>query len=244
MSDQQQIIAHKITKPIQLLAAWLAGLVIVNATFLTAAGLVTIPAWLPALLTIAAVLNVPLFIVSLFLLQTKFRPEMLEDPFYARYLERKYTTTPPTPPRSPVDPERQKKLAKDIIKVSGSDPNKQEAVVSILRDSVVAQTAERFADSRTLSELYLYPQDWPLIYEHWREAAEFRSEFAELLLAGIVDVPDGVVREARLTDFGSAVAKKVESTDKLWNQRSINCYEHDNDVRQQRKANTPMPRTR
>ena len=39
MNETPEIVPHKITKPIQLLAAWLPGLAIVNASFLTAAGL-------------------------------------------------------------------------------------------------------------------------------------------------------------------------------------------------------------
>lgn len=86
MSDQQ-IIPERITKPIQLLAAWLAGLVLVNGSFLGAAGAIPQPEWVRATLVIASVVNVPLFLLCLFLLQTKFRPEMQEDSFYARYLE-------------------------------------------------------------------------------------------------------------------------------------------------------------
>jgi uncharacterized membrane-anchored protein YitT (DUF2179 family) len=82
-----QLVPHKITKPIQLLAAWLAGLAVINGSFLGAAGAIHSPPWPPVLFAIAAVVNVPLFIVSLFLLQTKFRPEMQEDTFYSKYLE-------------------------------------------------------------------------------------------------------------------------------------------------------------
>ena len=81
----------KITKPIQLLAAWLAGLVLANGSFLTTAALITTPSWAPGALVVAAIANVPLFLFCLFLLQTKFRPEMQEDEFYHRYLEKRYS---------------------------------------------------------------------------------------------------------------------------------------------------------
>jgi len=87
----REITPEKITKPIQLLAAWLAGLILVDGTFLTAAHLLTQPTWLPAVLAIAAVANVPLFLVALFMLQTRFRPEMQEDTYYSQYLQQKQT---------------------------------------------------------------------------------------------------------------------------------------------------------
>jgi uncharacterized membrane-anchored protein YitT (DUF2179 family) len=78
--------SHRITKPIQLLGAWLAGLAIVNSTFLYTATQIDFPSWIPAMLSIAAVANVPLFLFSVFLLQTKFRPEMLEDVYYSKFI--------------------------------------------------------------------------------------------------------------------------------------------------------------
>lgn len=90
MSDHK-IDASKVTKPIQLLAAWLAGLIIINGSFLTAAARLEHPDWASGLLVISAVLNVPIFLFGLFLLQTKFRPEMQEDEFYSKYLEKRYS---------------------------------------------------------------------------------------------------------------------------------------------------------
>jgi hypothetical protein len=83
----QELQPHKVTKPIQLLAAWLLGLVLIDGAFLAAARVIVVPAWAPGILVVAAVLNVPLFLLCIFLLQTKFRPEMQEDSFYSRYLE-------------------------------------------------------------------------------------------------------------------------------------------------------------
>lgn len=89
MSDRGKIEPHRITKPIQLLAAWLLGLIIVNSAFLIAAGNIEKPEWVSGALVIASIVNVPLFLVSIFLLQTKFRPEMQEDTYYSQYLESK-----------------------------------------------------------------------------------------------------------------------------------------------------------
>jgi hypothetical protein len=88
---QPTIEPGSVTKPLQLLAAWLVGLILVNGSFLTAAGIINEPPWIPAVLVGAAILNVPIFLVCLFYLQTRFRPEMQEDAYYSRYLERKYS---------------------------------------------------------------------------------------------------------------------------------------------------------
>jgi hypothetical protein len=85
-----------VTKPIQLLSAWLIGLILINGSFLGAAALITHPSWAPGFLVICAAATVPIFLGALFLLQTKFRPEMQEDTFYARYLERKSVETQST----------------------------------------------------------------------------------------------------------------------------------------------------
>lgn len=76
-----------VTRPIQLLAAWLVGLVLIDASFLTAASTVRFPGWAPGMLVISAVANVPLFLALIFFLQTKYRLELQEDPFYAKHLE-------------------------------------------------------------------------------------------------------------------------------------------------------------
>jgi hypothetical protein len=83
----QEITPQNVTKPIQLLAAWLVGLILVDSSFLAGAKILTTPPWIAATLVVAAVANVPLFLICIFVLQTRFRPEMQEDSFYARYLE-------------------------------------------------------------------------------------------------------------------------------------------------------------
>lgn len=88
MTDQR-ISPEKITKPIQLLAAWLVGLFSVNGSFLFAATRLTQGSWEASALVIAAITNVPLFLIALFVLQTKFRPELQEDSYYSTYLNSK-----------------------------------------------------------------------------------------------------------------------------------------------------------
>ena len=79
----------RITKPIQLLAAWLAGLLAIDSCFLIAAARLPVDSWASQALTVAAIVNVPLFLLAVFLLQTKFRPELQEDLYYSSYISQK-----------------------------------------------------------------------------------------------------------------------------------------------------------
>lgn len=86
--SEPRIEPHKITKPIQLLAVWLAALVLLVGAFLTAAATVNRPLWLAPTFGIAAVAIVPLFLTFIFVMQTRFRAQLQEDPYYADYLKR------------------------------------------------------------------------------------------------------------------------------------------------------------
>ena len=87
--SEQRIEPHKVTKPIQLLAAWLAGPLRPQCNILRCWQPVFKESKLASFILIGvAVLNVPVFLYSLFLLQTKYRPEMQEDTFYSTYLNR------------------------------------------------------------------------------------------------------------------------------------------------------------
>jgi hypothetical protein len=77
-----------VTRPVQLLAAWLVALIALEGTLLAGAHFISHALWLRAVLVIAAVVNIPLFIGLIFLLQTKFRAEIQEDTFYAEYRKR------------------------------------------------------------------------------------------------------------------------------------------------------------
>lgn len=90
--SEQRIEPHKVTKPIQLLAAWLVGLVITNASFLTASIQMASGSWERGALVISTIVNVPIFLLALFVLQTRFRAELQEDTFYAEYLSKKSST--------------------------------------------------------------------------------------------------------------------------------------------------------
>lgn len=86
--QETSIKPDKITKPIQLLGAWLAGLFSIDSCFLFAAANMHPGSWESGALTIAAIINVPIFLLAVFLLQTKFRPELQEDSYYSTYLSK------------------------------------------------------------------------------------------------------------------------------------------------------------
>src|SRR5262252_6784265 len=89
----QEIQPQKVTRPFQLLAAWLVTLLAVVSAFLTGAGTITKPTWIPALLAIAAVTSVPVVLLSMFLLQTRFRAEMQDDKYYSNYVKERQRTS-------------------------------------------------------------------------------------------------------------------------------------------------------
>jgi hypothetical protein len=86
--SNQQLTPHRVTKPIQLLAAWLVGLILTNSSFLFAATQFS-PSWESSALVIASIANVPIFLFALFVLQTRFRAELQEDAYYSEYLSKK-----------------------------------------------------------------------------------------------------------------------------------------------------------
>jgi hypothetical protein len=65
-------------------------LVLIVAAFLTAAVKLDSVPWVSATLVIAAVVFVPVFLVAAMLMQTKFRPEILGDEFYSKYLTMRF----------------------------------------------------------------------------------------------------------------------------------------------------------
>ena len=88
MSDNK-IQPSTITKPIQLLAAWFVGLLTIDGSFLIAATQMGADRGPAIALVAAAIINVPMFLAALFLLQTKFRPELQEDSYYSTYISLK-----------------------------------------------------------------------------------------------------------------------------------------------------------
>jgi tetratricopeptide (TPR) repeat protein len=85
MADEQvRLRAERITSPIQLLAACLVLIIVVETAFLGGAAAISRPAWAAGLLVICAVTYVPGILCFLFILQTRYRPELMADAEYAR----------------------------------------------------------------------------------------------------------------------------------------------------------------
>lgn len=91
--SENRIDPHRVTRPIQLLAAWMVGLVITNSSFLIASIQMDANSWEKGALVVASICNVPIFLFAFFLLQTRFRAELQEDTFYSEYLSKKTSTT-------------------------------------------------------------------------------------------------------------------------------------------------------
>jgi hypothetical protein len=87
--SEPKVDPQRVTKPIQLLAAWLVGLTAVNGMFLSTAVALQGGGWERLALVLAAILNVPAFLAAIFVLQTKFRAELQEDSFYFKYISKK-----------------------------------------------------------------------------------------------------------------------------------------------------------
>lgn len=96
---------EKIKTPIQLLAVWLIGLVLLVSAFLTASTFVHEPCWLSPVYGITAVALIPIFITLIFILQTRFRPELLDDESYLTHKRLFETFRPENAlyPPSPTD---------------------------------------------------------------------------------------------------------------------------------------------
>lgn len=75
-----------VTSPFQLLGAWLVFIIVLDGSFLAAAATVDRPHWASGVLVVAAVVNVPLLLALIFLLQTRFRPQLQADTFYSEYI--------------------------------------------------------------------------------------------------------------------------------------------------------------
>ena len=88
--NSHKIKPEKVTTPIQLLAVWFIALLLLTSAFFTAASQIHEPKWISPLLVISGILLVFVFIVLIFLMQTKYRPEMLSGKEYLEYVDKKF----------------------------------------------------------------------------------------------------------------------------------------------------------
>lgn len=140
-----EIQAQNVTKPIQLLAAWLVGLIAINGSFLGAANVISTPTWAAGLLVIASVVNVPLFLGLIFFLQTKFRAELQEDSFYAKHLDKV------TGVKQTSDTSIKAEVKADVQKIQRENAENYEAIQKELR--AVMHSLNGIAKSSENSEI-------------------------------------------------------------------------------------------
>jgi len=217
--NNHKITPEKVTRPMQLLAAWLTGLVIVDGSFLLTAVQIQQRAWIAGVLVIAAILNVPLFLLCIYRLQTKFRPEMQEDSYYSRYLDKKYSVGVSSVESIDVE-KRAEDMARNIVAEIGPTTAVSESrIQSILREGEVEELKWRIGEMRSLSELHLRPELWPKVVERWQWSQEFINDIRVLKAEGAIIMDDDDPKTCRLTDLGQKVAKLAEKENMLFNQR-------------------------
>lgn len=216
MSDHK-INPEKVTKPIQLLAAWLVGLIAIDMTFLLAAQQISKPEWASSALVVAAIVNVPIFITALFLLQTKFRPQMQEDSYYAKYLEGSYTSTNVS---SEVAVKAEvAETTKKLVERLGSDvAGKEASIAQVLNESLEESLVSKHGRSRSLSELYKVPETWKYVTARFDGEASFLRDVEGLLSDGLIERHDTDFSDAKLTSLGKKVASLAEKRNQLFYQ--------------------------
>ncbi|WP_429156717.1 hypothetical protein [Aeromonas veronii] len=225
--NKDTINPERVTKPIQLLAAWFVALIVVNGSYLAAAQVIVHPTWAAGLLVIAAVLNVPIFIGSLFILQTKFRPQLQEDSYYSEYLN-KYSQSPLVKPEfishKDLDQERRKTAAAIIEAINKSNGSKEEKVIEVLQSSYVDELVARFGGSRSLSEMFKSPNTWVALLHKWGNDSSFSADINELIVANLVECNDKNFFTAKLTELGKMVAINAEKKNMLFCQTNENYW--------------------
>ena len=129
--ESNNIKPERITKPIQLLAVWLLGLILLVSAFITAAATIKDPKWLAPFFSISSVAIIPLFLILIFLLQTRFRPQMQEDEYYAKYLNSNTKSKESIAPEILFDT-LSKKIDEKLIELSSITKEQ----ISLLNESV------------------------------------------------------------------------------------------------------------
>lgn len=140
--QENHIRPEKITKPIQLLAAWLIGLILLVGSLITAAATIKSPYWLPAFFAISSVCIIPIFLILIFLLQTKYRPEMQEDSFYSKYLD-KNTMTFEYIDKKDTSIDETNNLRQEIISISERTKKELEEVKNLINSDGIKTNEEK-----------------------------------------------------------------------------------------------------
>ncbi|OOG77887.1 hypothetical protein [Algoriphagus sp. A40] len=146
--ENPKIQPDKITKPIQLLAVWFAGLVLLVGLLLTGAKTINEPIWLVPVLAISAILIIPIFLYFVFLLQTKYRPQMQEDTFYSRYLDTSTNKTVILTEESTIN-STVIELQNQVIQLTESNKTYLKNIESLIKDT-------KSQDTKKISEIEAY----------------------------------------------------------------------------------------
>ncbi len=166
--------ADKITSPFQLLAACLILLMVVEAAFLSGAAAITRPSWAAALLVISAVVNVPVILFFLFIMQTKYRVELLADVEYAKLRTTLSTQT------SRLETQLQR-AGFDLENVESSVPLTADQSQNIDRalEKVLASIPklEKDAETPIPPSALLHTAKGLLARRRWLEAAHYLDEY-------------------------------------------------------------------
>lgn len=209
--NQLNVIAEKITRPIQLLTVWLMGLAVINYELLNRVGAPGVADWIDGVLVAAAALNVIITFACFMVLFTRFRPELQDDMHYAKYVNKR--TQPHHSDRLAELEDRSRKLA-ETLQLEGS------AAEDDLRDSLVSSEVESLvaADGfkRTLFELYVRPAQWAKVVSQFGHTRQFELEMAELTRDGLVELSDHNAKSASLTELGKLVAQEAQNRGALY----------------------------
>ena len=156
------------------MAVWFAGLVLLDGALLAGASRITNPPWIAAMLAISAVVFVPLFLVGVFLMQTRFRSQLQEDKYYAEWLKRQEEPQSQAITAQPLTPQ----AAPRRLPLQAADLSP--AAAKILR-TLWKYQKQTFQDD--YSKRWLFGIN-PLAPEY----ASFLSGVSELILLGLVAV--------------------------------------------------------
>ena len=140
-----KIEAHKITKPIQLMAVWFIALLLIDTSFLTAAAKISSPTWIAPILVISSICFVPLFLIGVFLMQTVFRRELQDDTFYSEWLKRQEETF------KDFVPENVSIMGDQFENISGSTIVNRNAVTSVItKQKIDKERIQRYENQKGL----------------------------------------------------------------------------------------------
>lgn len=209
--NQLNVIADKITRPIQLLTVWLLGLTAVNYELLNKVGAPGVAESIDVILVAAAALNVIITFLCFMILFTRFRPELQDDTHYAEYVNKK--TQPPRTDRLAELEDRSKQLAETLqLDGQAAEEGLRESLVSSEVESLVATDGFK----RTLFELYVRPTQWPKVVSQFGHTRQFELEMAELVRDGLVELSDHSAKSATLTELGKLVAQAAQDSGALY----------------------------